>query len=122
MSFTSNPSKMLTSTSVFVLDCLPAIVGRDADCDICLRDPWVSRLHCEFSEISGQLVVLDLESRHGIFVNGHRVRFAHLLPGDSLLVGRTRLVVEDGGNVLRVLPSSDDILTDSFRLGRAKPR
>ena len=122
MSFTSNPYNMLTSTSVFVLDCLPAIVGRDADCDIYLRDPWVSRLHCEFSEINGQLVVLDLESKHGIFVNGHRVRFAHLSPGDSLLVGRTRLVVEDGGSVLRVLHTFDNMLADDFSLRRTRPR
>lgn len=113
---------LLASSSLFALDCLPAIVGRDADCDICLRDPWISRLHCEFSEINGQLVVLDLDSKHGIFVNGHRVRFAHLSPGDNLLVGRTRLVVENGGNVLRVLPTLDDVLADGFSLGRAKPR
>ena len=96
------------------LDRLPAIVGRDPDCDIRLRDPSVSRIHCEIDQINGRLVVLDLESRHGTFVNGCKVAFAHLMPGDKLLLGNTCLVLDSGGTVLRVIPSREGILANDF--------
>jgi pSer/pThr/pTyr-binding forkhead associated (FHA) protein len=66
---------------------LPATVGRSSQTDVCLGDRWTSRIHCEISEINGTLVVRDLESKHGTFVNGEQVRQAHLLPGDRLTVG-----------------------------------
>jgi len=71
------------------LDELPAIVGRTAQADVRLDDQWVSRTHCEISELSGMLIVRDLESRNGTFVNGECVREAHLMPGDKLTVGMT---------------------------------
>jgi pSer/pThr/pTyr-binding forkhead associated (FHA) protein len=100
--------------STIPLDHLPAIVGRDPDCDIRLRDPSVSGLHCEINQINGRLVILDLESSHGTFVNGCRVRFAHVVTGDTLRWGRTRLVVEDGGRTLRVMPSREGIMASVF--------
>lgn len=72
-----------------VLDKLPAIVGRGPDADIYLDDRWTSRIHCEISELNGTLLVRDLESRHGTFVNGECVAEAHLRPGDRLTVGLT---------------------------------
>jgi pSer/pThr/pTyr-binding forkhead associated (FHA) protein len=84
--------------------------------------PTVSRLHCEIHQINGRLVVLDLESRHGTFVNGYRVPFAHLMPGDILRLGKTRLVVDSGGTVLRVLPSRDGILATEMPSTSPRPR
>ena len=57
---------------------LPAILGRDLKSDVRLADPWVSRLHGELNEIDGTLVVRDLGSKHGIFVNGHRGTDSHV--------------------------------------------
>ena len=73
---------------------LPATVGRSSQADVCLGDRWTSRIHCEISEISGTLVVRDLESKHGTFVNGEQVREAHLLPGDRLTVGLSSFEVQ----------------------------
>jgi pSer/pThr/pTyr-binding forkhead associated (FHA) protein len=47
----------------------------------------VSPLHCEIDQQNGLLVVRDLNSRHGTFVNGVRVQKAYLWPGDKLTVG-----------------------------------
>jgi pSer/pThr/pTyr-binding forkhead associated (FHA) protein len=79
--------------SSVVLDRLPAIVGRSLGVDVRLDDQWVSRLHCEISRLNGTLIVRDLESRHGTFVNGERIQETHLLPGDRLTVGMTSLEV-----------------------------
>jgi len=82
-----------TPTSRIALDSLPVILGRASDADIRVADRWISRHHCEISEIGDTLVVRDLESRHGTFVNGKCVAESHLLPGDRLSVGLSRFEV-----------------------------
>ena len=81
------------SESSVILDRLPAIVGRSAQADVRLDDQWVSRIHCEISELSGTLIARDLESRNGTLVNGEYIQEAHLLPGDRLTVGMTSFEV-----------------------------
>ena len=73
--------------SSLVLDRLPAVLGRDAHVDVHLDDQCVSRVHCEVSDLNGTLVVRDLGSKHGTYVNGEKVTQASLLPGDRLMVG-----------------------------------
>jgi pSer/pThr/pTyr-binding forkhead associated (FHA) protein len=80
-----------------MLENLPVMVGRGPDAGIRLADPWVSRRHCEIDEINGTLVVRDLGSRHGTFVNGHRVTEWFLLPGSTLTLGISRFVAQYGG-------------------------
>lgn len=72
----------------------PAVVGRNSRANVHLADPWVSRIHCEFCEREGELVVRDLESRHGVYVNKERVSQATLHPGDTLLLGVSRFRLE----------------------------
>jgi len=76
------------------LDRLPATVGRGSHPDVRLVDRCASRVHCEISELNGTLVVRDLESRNGTFVNGQYVEQALLLPGDRLTVGSSRFEVQ----------------------------
>jgi predicted component of type VI protein secretion system len=72
----------------------PAVLGRSSNADVHLTDPWVSRVHCEITQREGELVLRDLESRHGVFLNEQRVQQAILHPGDVLLLGVTRYRVE----------------------------
>ena len=57
-------------------------------------------------------MVLDLESKYGTFVNGYRIQFAHLRPGDTLCLGMTRLVVEEGGRTLRIVSGGETTVSD----------
>lgn len=66
---------------------LPVIVGRGRDVTLTLPHPLVSRLHCEIFESNGHLVVRDLGSLNGTYVNNHRVTEAVLPPGELLTVG-----------------------------------
>jgi pSer/pThr/pTyr-binding forkhead associated (FHA) protein len=77
-----------------VLCRLPVGVGRRSDADVCLSDRWVSHRHCEVYEINGTVVVRDLGSRHGTFVNDLNVPESHITPGDRLTVGLTRFRVD----------------------------
>lgn len=75
--------------SEIVLDKLPVVVGRSPDAEIRVEDHWVSRRHCEIDESHGTLVVRDLGSKHGTFVNNNLITESPLLPGDILGVGLT---------------------------------
>jgi predicted component of type VI protein secretion system len=67
---------------------LPSTVGRGRDCSIMLRHPLVSRQHCELFEASGGLMVRDLGSLNGTFVNNQRIDGdAPLQPGQLLTIG-----------------------------------
>ena len=70
-------------------------IGRAADADFILDAPLVSRVHCKLTaDNSGQLVVEDLDSQNGTFVNGKKVDRATLKAGDRLMVGRVEFAVE----------------------------
>lgn len=85
------------------LDSTPVVVGRSADAGIRLDDLSVSHFHCRIDDVDGQLVVSDLGSRHGTFVNGARITESPLLPGDSLSIGMLSFF-------LRCTPESDQPL------------
>ena len=48
---------------------LPTIIGRGRGASLALPHPLVSRQHCEIFEANGQLMVRDLGSLNGTFVN-----------------------------------------------------
>ena len=77
-----------------VLDSLPVMIGQDPEAGVRLDDQWVSRHHCEISVTRDTLVVRDLGSMLGTFVNGLNVTTAHLMPGDKLTVGITSFLVD----------------------------
>lgn len=50
------------------------VIGRSSMCDICLNHLSVSKRHAEIRWIPGRgLVVVDLGSKHGTFINGKRL-------------------------------------------------
>jgi pSer/pThr/pTyr-binding forkhead associated (FHA) protein len=72
----------------------PSRVGRSPAADICVDDRWVSRDHCEIDCENQSLVVRDLGSKHGTYVNGQPITYVQLHSGDELSVGLSRFVVE----------------------------
>ena len=70
---------------------LPAILGRSQNADVRLHDPWISHIHCSLDEIGGTVVVRDLDSANGIFVNGMRVKESPLQPGERFTLGVTEI-------------------------------
>jgi pSer/pThr/pTyr-binding forkhead associated (FHA) protein len=73
-------------------------IGRHDDCAIRIRSSQVSRRHCEVFEDKGRLMVKDLGSSNGTFVNGKRVLGQQMLkPGDELSLGGVTLRVDLAG-------------------------
>ncbi len=70
----------------------PFHVGRAPDSQLVLHDSRVSRDHARFSRINGQFVIEDLDSRHGVWVNGERIRGNRVLTGGE----RIEFGVPDG--------------------------
>src|SRR5262249_23729531 len=56
------------------------VVGRGGDCDIVLRVSVVSARHCQLELIEGHWHVRDLDSRHGIRVNGVACKTKQVMP------------------------------------------
>lgn len=75
-----------------ILDHLPVVVGRNPEAEVHLDDSCVSRFHCKIDEIDGTLVVRDLGSANGTYVNGACVTECQLLPDDQLTVGMSNFL------------------------------
>ncbi|MCA8920567.1 MAG: FHA domain-containing protein [Planctomycetes bacterium] len=77
------------------------LVGRDAKLPGCLNDPKVSRRHAVFVLApGGGLIVHDLGSRNGLYLNGARIPSGgqvRVANGDRILAGNTELRVEAAG-------------------------
>ena len=70
-------------------------IGRHDDCLIRIRSSQVSRRHCELFEEENQLILRDLGSSNGTYVNGKRVLGKQALkPGDVLTIGGVTLRVD----------------------------
>jgi adenylate cyclase len=69
-------------------------VGRRESCDICMRLPNVSGLHCELNFRDGFWWIRDLGSTNGIKVNGIRVPRKLLQPQDTITIAKRRFTIE----------------------------
>ena len=75
----------------------PVIVGLDPDADICLDDSSLGHYQCMIDQNDGTLMVWDLGTKLGTWVNGVQVaKKSALAPGDELMIGRSRFIVEFG--------------------------
>lgn len=74
------------------------IIGRATACHLRPHSTMVSKYHCALGRSGGQVLVRDLKSRNGTFVNDEQVTgTARLKDGDTLAVGplRFRISVKD---------------------------
>ncbi len=70
-------------------------LGRGSDTDIRIEDPGASRNHCEV--VLGQpVLVRDLGSTNGTYVNGERVSEVEISDGTAIMIGSTQLVFRSG--------------------------
>ena len=82
------------------------IIGRAADVDMVLVEDMVSRKHARIVRADGALVIEDLDSTNGTFVNGEKVRRTELREGDRILIGTSILKLVGVESLVEI--SADD--------------
>ena len=69
-------------------------VGSGTTNDLVLTDGTVSRRHLEIERTERGLLVKDLGSRNGTYVDGRQVMSAFVEPGEQVTLGKTKLLVK----------------------------
>ncbi|RFT24739.1 hypothetical protein CG392_06470, partial [Gardnerella vaginalis] len=68
------------------------ILGRGSGCDIVIDDPGISRRHLGIDVTPDGVIARDLGSTNGTYVEGHQTPAATLLDGNTITIGRTRIL------------------------------
>lgn len=82
------------STQSFVVDGRPLTIGRAPDNGLVVQDSRASRYHARIYGRQGALLLADLGSTNGSWVNDRRVQEIALGEGDQIRIGDTLLIVE----------------------------
>jgi phosphoserine phosphatase RsbU/P len=81
----------------FPLGRLRITIGRSARNDLCIPDPFASRVHAEVRREGDQYILQDLGSANGTLYNGTTVEGAiPLTTGGRIQIGETEIVFNDG--------------------------
>jgi pSer/pThr/pTyr-binding forkhead associated (FHA) protein len=80
-------------------------IGRHPGCDIVLDDITVSRTHAELRRTGDGITITDLGSLNGTYVNREPVDLARLADGDTIWIGKYRLVFRAGADVTAPEPA-----------------
>ena len=85
----------LASPREITIDRFPIELGRGVTVGVRIDDRWLSRRHCELSLGGERIVIRDLGSSHGTYVNGLRLTAAVALEdGDQLQIGLSHFLVQ----------------------------
>ncbi len=109
---------------VYPITANETLIGRKSDADIVLSNPNVSRHHAKIMMSGDGVLIVDLGSTHGTFVNGKKVEQCPLHHGDQLELGKDRVPITFfmGEGSIRSKPAFDTTqifqksLTDIGRL------
>jgi pSer/pThr/pTyr-binding forkhead associated (FHA) protein len=104
------------TTQSFTLPSAVTFIGRRVDCDMCIPLSVVSRRHCQIYTEYNKVMIRDLKSRNGTFLNGEQIDEAQVKAGDVLAIGPIKFVFQIDGvpeNFDEFLPPPEE---------RAKPQ
>jgi len=97
------------------------LIGRSSDLELVLLEEMVSRKHARLLHGESGLVITDLGSTNGTFVNGEKVTETVLKEGDRFLIGTSifKVVTQQEGTV----PLDDQAIRERLeQVAAAKPR
>ena len=72
-------------------------IGRVEDNTFQIADPSVSSHHCEVHLRGSEILIRDLNSTNGSFINGEKITESVLKPGQTLRLGQVELKLEIPG-------------------------
>ncbi|PJF30366.1 MAG: hypothetical protein CUN51_08130 [Candidatus Thermofonsia Clade 1 bacterium] len=108
----------------WVIERTPLVIGREADCDIILNEPKISRQHVRLTQTAeGRFQVEDLESTNGTWVNGVPLKGVRLLEdGDELDLARMVTMVFVASEITEPLTPEEIQESQRLRLDRNSRR
>lgn len=71
---------------VFQLKSGKNVLGRGADCDVIIQSAGISKKHCEIHVYADKIVIADLRSSNGTFLNGVKIQNSTIRMGDKLQI------------------------------------
>jgi hypothetical protein len=96
------------TTRTIIFDGRPLTIGRAPDNGLVVRDGRASRHHARIDGRRGTLILSDLGSTNGSFVNDRRVESVALGTGDRIRIGTTSLLIEALGEDLGPMDAAAD--------------
>jgi pSer/pThr/pTyr-binding forkhead associated (FHA) protein len=78
------------------------LIGRAEDCNLRIPLAAVSRQHCRIIVGDDEVVIEDLGSANGVYVNSERVQRQSLGAGDKVTIGQAAFVVQVDGEPKKV--------------------
>jgi DNA-binding winged helix-turn-helix (wHTH) protein len=99
--------RLTRGTDAFALQDGENLIGRDPDVHVFLDHPSVSRRHARISIAAGEVVLEDLNSRNGTWINGRRITSpTEVHDGTVIGVGPITLTVVSQSSVASTRPMS----------------
>ena len=90
-------------------------LGRSPECELAISDPAVSRRHARLWVTPTQIVIEDLGSQNGVFVNATRIQGpCELRAGDVLRICSHELTLVDSFEVIEDAPNRYRITADTL--------
>ena len=86
------------------------LVGRGPDTDLQLIDEKVSREHCVFERLGDGVVLKDLGSRNGTWVNGERLAAPRTLASGDQCIGETVVAFAPDFEALRAVDGESTLI------------
>lgn len=87
-------------------------IGRSVRNDICLEDPFASRLHAELRIEGDTYWLSDLGSANGVFLNGRRISgTVQVFSGDQIQIGESLIQLYQTEDITRIAaaPTTDQL-------------
>ncbi|MFO1464583.1 MAG: FHA domain-containing protein [bacterium] len=75
------------------------VIGRDSNADLIIDENVISRLHAKLERKWGGIVIVDLQSKNGTFVNNDRVEEKLLRDGDKVMLGTVKILYRNPKDV-----------------------
>ncbi len=84
------------------------VIGRDAECDVRLTDPLVSKRHARIT-IGDSAEIVDTGSANGLIIGGSQVPRAVVRPQDRIILGETAIGITVHRSVAAALAQTSDV-------------
>lgn len=88
----------------FAMTVPKTVIGRKSDAALRIPTADVSREHCEVELAGSEVILRDLGSSNGTYLNGKRIAEARVMAGDKISIGPVTFIVQINGLPPRITP------------------